>query len=831
MKERTIRITILSVVFVLAIIAFGYWTNRGNTDMTADMGVATLPTLSFEVAEKDVNYLVGHKREMDFSAVRDAISVFGESNELKMSIHYNEGNVKEVQYELYNLAGDKKLYSDKISEVKEHVTLKLGSVLGNGEEGVLKVTLMVGEKPIYYYSRVAKEQEFYLDECLTFVSEMHENMLYKKNEDAVKKVIEPSSKGDNATLQHVTIHSDIKHTMWGELKPTVVGEMHMKIQEAKKAYVSVLLEYRVVCAGDNNEEEQYSVKEFFKVAKGKQRVYLLDYDRTMEEVFQTKNVVLSSKGVILGIASKQMPYKVNKDGTVVAFIQANELWNYNRSEDAFSLIFSFASAEKMDERHLTDKHSIQMLSIEDNGNMTFSVSGYMNRGTHEGESGISIYYYHAEKNYTEEIVYIPATESYQTMKMHLCESAYYNQKESTLYLLSGGVLRELNMIENTEKVLVENLQKGQYVASEDGRFFAYQKNHEGDVIAEIWDFCSNSKRTVEPENEEIIIPLGFVEEDFVYGVSSADEEGYDATGANVQAMTRVEIRNSKNKLVKTYRQNDIYILGATVTNQMVALAQGVKEGNVYKETTKDYITNNETSAELKVEYKSYWTDLKQTQYRLTFAKKIKDTKAKSLKPKQVIKESIRQWKAPEKQETELYYAYGYGTLAGVYEEAGKAVEHAKELSGVVISNRQNCVWEADNRVSWYRNFKLNQFTTNAGESQIGACVRKVLQYEGKTSDVTAELGTNSVEKVMEKHLETEVIRFHKCSVKDMFYLVDKGVPVIALKDSSRAVIIVGYDAKTATYLDPGTGLIHSSSIEKVDDMLKGSGNTFIGYIR
>ena len=87
MKERTIRIAILSVVFVVAMIIFGYLTNRGNTDMTADMGVATLPTLSFEVSKKEVNHIVGHKREMDFSAVRDTISVFDKSGILHMSIH------------------------------------------------------------------------------------------------------------------------------------------------------------------------------------------------------------------------------------------------------------------------------------------------------------------------------------------------------------------------------------------------------------------------------------------------------------------------------------------------------------------------------------------------------------------------------------------------------------------------------------------------------------------------------------------------------------------------------------------------------------------------
>ena len=98
-------------------------------------------------------------------------------------------------------------------------------------------------------------------------------MLTKENEDAVKKVMEANASGDNSTLQHVTIHSDLKHSMWGELKPEIVGDLHYEIKETKTAYTSVLLNYQVQCAGDNNKEELFNVKEFFKVSYGKERIY------------------------------------------------------------------------------------------------------------------------------------------------------------------------------------------------------------------------------------------------------------------------------------------------------------------------------------------------------------------------------------------------------------------------------------------------------------------------------------------------------------------------------------------------------------------------------
>lgn len=831
MKERTIRIAVLSVVFVLAIILFSFWTNQGSADMTADLGAATLPTVSFQVLGREANVLVGHKREMNFTSVRDTISVYDESDKLEMSIRHNADSVNSISYEIYSLDGEEKLYQETIDKAKEKVNLKMGANLAEGQEGVLKITLHQGETPIYYYTRVIKEQDYHVKECVKYIEELHTNILTKQNEDAVKKVMESNSEGDNTTLQHVTIHSDLQHIMWGSLKPKIINDVQYEIKEVKAAYTSVLLKYQVVCAGDNNEEERYNVKEFFKVAYGSERVYLLEYDRSMEEIFDTSNVTLSSKGVLLGIAKEDTPYKANTDGTIVSFVHANELWNYQRNEDAFSLVFSFASAEKHDERNMTDNHSIKLLSMEDNGNMTFSVSGYMNRGEHEGESGIAIYYYYADKNCTKEIVFIPSTNSAAVLEKTLGESAYYNQKQNVLYLLSEGTLRKIEMEETKQSVLVEGLQRGQYVASDDGHLFAYQKNTDGKIVTEVWNFAKDSTKVLSAAAGEVVVPLGFVGNDFVYGISKRENAGFDMSGATVQAMHKVEIRNEKNKVIKTYEQPNIYVLRALIENNMITLKQGVKEGNLYKEISEDYITNNETSSSEQVTLKSYWTDMKETQYRLTFAKSIQDTKAKTREPKQVIQERANVLELERKVEESYFCVYGHGRQAGVFEEAGEAIELAEKLSGVVISPKQNYIWEADNRVAWYRNFNVSSFVANDGETNLSACVRKVFGYEGKSVNVVAELSSKTPEQVISEQLETEAVRFRGCSVKDMFYLIDKGVPVIGLKDSTNAVLFVGYDAKTATYIDPTDGGTYASSIEKLDEMLKGSGNTYIGYVR
>ena len=830
-RERTIKIAILTVVFIIAIIVFSYCTNRGSADMTADMSVPTIPVLSFEIAGKEVNMLVGHKREMNFESVRDSITVYDDNKTLAVKIGLTEETVDTLKYEVYTADGKKQLHEDSVEKVEKSAKLKIKDVLLKDQEGVLKITLTLDNNSYYYYTRIVKDNNYYIKECLEYVEELHNNMLKNENRDDIKTVIETNEQGDNTTYAHVDIHSDLTHVTWGGLKPEQLSKPTIEIKETKKAYTAIQLNYRVKCAGDNNEEEIFQVKEFFKVTRGTKRMYLMGYNRTMQEEFHTSNVVLSAKGILLGISDETLSYKVNQEGTIVAFIQANELWSYNKKEDAFALVFSFAEAEKEDIRNLTDHHSIRILSMEDNGNMTFSVNGYMNRGMHEGESGIAIYYYNMERNSVKEEAFIPSQDSVAVIEKELSDLAFYNKEQDILYVMSKGTLLKIDSENGKQEVLIEELSKEKYVASEDGHLLAYQTEKEKGVVTEIWDFAKDSKTEIQASEGELIIPLGFIGDDFVYGLSKTENGGVDTAGASVQAMYRLEIRNADNKVVKSYEKEGTYILKAIIEGNMVTLRQGTKNGEKYTEVSEDYITNNESSGSEQIELQSYWTDLKETQYRLTFVEGIQDKNAKTLKPKQTLQELATVIDIERKEKTPYFYVYGHGEQAGVFEEAGEAIDLATQLSGVVISPQQNYVWEDGNRVAWYRNFDVDRFTPNAGENTLAACIRKVLAYEGKKTDVLAELGEKTPEQILSEQIGTEAVRFRGCSSADMRYLIDKGVPVIAMKNATEAILLIGFDAETITYVEPSSGSIFMSAFGKIDEMMTGSAHTFIGYVR
>ena len=248
---------------------------------------------------------------------------------------------------------------------------------------------------------------------------------------------------------------------WGSLAPQVSGNVYWEIKECNENYTSLVLKYQVKCTGDTDYADRlYSVKEFFRIRTGEDaQQYLLDYDRTMNQRFDT-------------------------DGTIVAFIEDNQLWHYDKKEDEMSLVFGFADAENMDVRTLCDLHDIRLISVDEKGNTTFTVVGYMNRGVHEGQVGVAVYYFDAEKNSVTEKAFVPSEDGYYLMKEDLGKFVYYSNSDENLYVMIDGTLYLVNLKDNTREVLVKDLEEGQYQFSEVGTIAQF-----GEIGTLYYDIC------------------------------------------------------------------------------------------------------------------------------------------------------------------------------------------------------------------------------------------------------------------------------------------------------------------------------------------------------
>lgn len=831
MKKRIIKAGVLIAVFIAALVISSLVINSGTEDEIVDMGAPTLPRISFTVDGTEVNPLFGYVQDMDITAMRDTITPLGADGSLTMNIEDDGNDISDIRYEVYSLDGED-MYADGKADVPdegEQVSLSIGNILSDEvREAVLKVILTADDETVSYYTRIAAPSDLTTGKCLEYAMDFHDKAINKEGTEDLESHLEPGDESDNTTYQTVNIHSDVTHVQWGDLSPEIVGDVEWSIKESNTVYTSILAKYQVSCQDENGDTALYNVKEFFRVRFLVDTIYLLDYNRDMEQIFQGTASEFDDNGILFGITSQDdVQYETNSDETIVAFVQERNLWLYNGEEDELTEVFSFSDQEGRDMRSKNDQHAVRIISMDNDGNLAFAVYGYMNRGYHEGEVGVGIYYFSVDTNAIEEKAFIPSTKSYAIAADELGKMVYYNHDQSMLYVLADGTLYQIDLDNDKQTTLAKGLTEEQYAVSDDGHLMAYQttggtedgkedtkKNNAdggagtaGSAIC-VMNLKSGDTYTIDAGEGETVRPLGFINGDFVFGKARLSDEGTTVAGEEVSPMYEIEIRNSDNKTEAQYSFEDqnIYTTDILIEENLLTLNRVVKEGKTYNSTSQEYITNNQEREESSVTLEKYSTDVKETQLRLTFADGIGNTEPELIKPGQIASKEPLTVTLSGGDSGEKFYVYGMGELVAIYDKAGYAIQRANELSGVVISSNQEYVWERGNRDLVYST-DAAAFSKESGETSLAACERYMERYEAHQVDLTG------------------------CTLDQVLYVINRGCPVIALVDSNHAVLLTGYTMTDITYIDPDDGKSHTAGISALEKQTESSGNVFIGYIK
>lgn len=809
MMKKLIKAGVLLIIFVAALIVSSLVINRGSGDQIVDMGAPTLPRVWFTLNGEKVNVLSGYVRDMDIPAMRDTITPLEADGTVDMTVETDGNEISGVQYTVYSMDGEEVYTEGEAPELSDTgtVTLSLSDGLSDSvREAVLKIVLTVDDRKVSYYTRIERSDNINAADCLAYAVDFHTNALDGTNAEEMELRLEPNEESDNSTYQTVNIHSDITHIQWGDLEPQVTSDVEWSIKESNTVYTSILAKYQVSCIGDNEETGVYNVKEFFRIREMGDTIYLLDYNRDLQKVFTGSPDTIDEKGVLLGIASDDLQYETNEDETIVAFVQERDLWLYSRESGELYQVFSFSDAEGSDERSRNDQHAVRIISMDNSGNLAFAVYGYMNRGTHEGEVGVGIYYFSVPDNVIEEKAFIPSTKSFAIAEDELGKMVYYNHSEKMLYVLAEGTLYQIDLDRNEQETLAENLTEDQYTVSDDGRLMAYQTDDSASVI-QVMNLESGDSYEVSAEDGETLRPLGFIHSDFVCGRMRSEDAGQTVSGEEITPMYAVEILNSKNEKVAEYSFTDsgIYTTDILIDGNLLTLNRVEKRDSVYSTAEQEYITNNEERKETTVSLETYSTDRMQRQLRLTFADAAENTDVAVMKPHQLTTGEPLTITLSGTDTTEKFYVYGMGELVAVYDKAAYAIQRAEQVSGVVISSAQAYVWERGNRDLAYST-DAEAFQKEGGETSLQACERYMEQYGAHRVDLTG------------------------CRLDQVLYVINKGRPVIAVIDGDHAVLLTGYTTSDITYIDPDNGQESTVSVSDMEELTDQGGNTFIGYI-
>ena len=309
------------------------------------------------------------------------------------------------------------------------------------------------------------------------------------------------------------------------------------------------------------------------------------------------------------------------------------------------------------------------------------------------------------------------------------------------------------------------------------------------------------------EEGETLIPLGFIGSDFIYGVTKSSDAGETISGEKVFPMYKLDIVNVKGEIEMSYEKPGKYILSASIEDNMITVSLGTVNAKVYSPEREDYITNNESEEESKVYLESYVTELKERQRRLTFAEGLEDTNPKILTANQTLSSEALEFVLEGRETSDKYQVYAYGELYGKYRELSEAIRAAKEHTGVVVDAGLRCIWEMSNRDL---NYVISQ------ENKVVPALLKNLD-KGMTPMEAAEAVDGAV-----------CVDLTGCAAEDLLYIINQDIPVIAMTSSKKAIVLTGYNEISIFYQTPGKEERKSVSYEKMDEMTKKSGNTYIG---
>ena len=530
MKLSVIKGIVWSIVFVMALIIFGLLTNRGNMDMTAKMEEATLPLVYLNLDGRDINCVSGYKDEMEVAYVQQCITPLSNDRMVYFFVEENGAKVKKTEYELRSMDGQRLIENGVVEKTtnidgKISASIKLKDLLEEETEYMLIILLTTDDGDVlHYYSKIMICNNGYIADSIDFVIDFHNRTFNKESAAGITKYLESNSSADNSNFYYVNIHSSFDQVTWGNLAVKKEVEPVITITEINQGITGYKLNF-VVSNTEDDVTNLYRISEYYRVRYTATRMYLLDYERIMEKMFVPSENSYDSTKIILGIGNEDIALTESDDGKNFAFVLADRLFAYNINDEKMSLLFGFYNPEDLHPGELNNQHDIKILNVDETGNITFMVYGYMNRGIHEGKVGISIYTYNSLSSVVSEQIYIPYEKSYDVLKEDVEKLSYIN-KNDKVYLSLEKAIYEINIAEKTYEVLATELETGEYKISDSGRMVVWQDSIKNDYSAKklyLMDLSTEEIMGIESGKGECIKALGFIGEDLVYGLAYEED--------------------------------------------------------------------------------------------------------------------------------------------------------------------------------------------------------------------------------------------------------------------------------------------------------------------
>lgn len=840
MKKTIIRIAVCVVVFLASALIIGSIMNQGHNNMTMEMAPATLPMITMESGGVACNELHGNTVEMDVAYQKDCITLLGEGRQANFTVDTFGREITGISTEVRSIDGSRLIENSEVTGWKANgksfsVSLTLKDLIDTNTQYSLTLILeLEGEQKVYYYTTILWNDDVHISEILEFATDFHGKLYDKEMAKELTKYLEPNSKlTDNGTFHKVNIHSSFQQITWGSLEPVQEDAASIRLTQISGNVASLLMDF-VVSTGEGKNKTYYNVEEYYRVRYTSERMYLLDYERTMTQIPDTTRMYANDK-ILLGITDENVDMMESADGNTVVFSDMGQLLSYNAATNGLTVIFSFYDKDNADRRTLYDNHGIKILDVDEGGNVKFAVYGYMNRGRHEGETGIQIISYDNSLNTIEEEVYIPYSKSYAVLKDEMEQLLYRNRQQHVYFFLENGVY-DVDLENRSAEQLVSIRQDDSLQVSENHEIIVWQEgddiNHSNQL--NVRNLNTGEQTVIRAEDGEAIRPLGFMGEDIIYGVARESDIRTENSGQIFYPMYKVCISNSSGDNLKEYGQDGIYIVDCAIEGNQITLSRIQRsENGSYQEILDDQIMNNVEEEPGQNKVVTADIDIYERYVQIQTKTTIDTKTIKVLNPKEVVFEGGRELTLDAVSEVSRYYVYNAYGVQGIYSAPGKAVKEAYDSAGVVANDRGITVWLKGNRVSRNQIMAIKEESVTDQKNSLTVCLDNILRHAGITRNTEYDLaqGKTAIQILEENMTGVQVLDLSGCSLDAVLYYVNQDIPVLAILEDGEAVLVTGFNEFNVVIMEPSTGKLYKKGMNDATTWFAENGNHFISYMK
>lgn len=839
MSKRAIKILVLVIVFIGALITFSIVTNQVNEDLTTTMSDASLPVMRFYMDGAKVNELHGYVKEMDALKMRDTITPISATREVNIGIDTYGKSIDNIVYEIRSMDGNRLVADTEITDYqvtgnKVNINLTFENILEENEEYLLIFTLTAGSDNIHYYTRLIRADEYYTKECLDFVLKFHNSTFDESGTTFIPTFVEAAT-GDATTLNYVDLTCTLKQIMWANLNPTPLTDPVIDFKEVNSSYNVLTATYVATYVNDFGETEYYNVEEYYRLRQTSERMYVLNFERTTSEIFSgERNFFSDTDEIQLGIRDLDVEFQTNENGNLICFVQAGELWCYDVTNNEITQIFSFRSIEGIDVRENWNQHDIKIVRVDEAGSVDFVVYGYMNRGDHEGEVGTAVYHYDGLAYTVEEEAFIPSDSNYEILKAEMGQLIYEDDL-GNLYIMQEGTIYKINLDSYGVTELVTGLNSDCYAVAASDKYVSWVETEERYSCKEvnILNLKDGSSYTIKASSGMYIKPLGFIGEDFIYGIANSSDVMTDAAGNVTFPMHTLKIVNVESESeLKSYSPESGYIEGIDIQDYTIQIMLfGLGADGQYVSTGTDSIMNREADSNENVIVKTSATEIKETQVQLQFSATRASSKLKVIRSKGRLVEEDRTVKL-DKENGERFYVYVKGDVCLATDSISEAITLANKRLGVVIDSNQSYIWMRARKTSQSAFKNIAASETEAG-SVVGA-LSAMLEYNGVAVSAGELIAAGDTAKdVLESTLEDAIVLdITGVNSEELLFYLSNGSPVLAMTGSNSAILLTGYSSSSNLYYyDPSTNQTGTISFEDADEIFAKGGSKFMTYLK